>query len=312
MGAWRGSQSLDRVAQRVSRPPSRPLPTPPDPQQPSTASSHPLRTPPDPQQPTQWGQLGTGNNVNYTSLRPVLEPGTGSGFLTGASWLAVGGYFTNGAPSGHSCACMNDGRAFCWGQNYGQARPGFWFLGPGRRTVHGRACLCSRRAPPLLVARTSSPPLLSAPQLAAAVPLTTTSVNRPVAVVTDAAGATPMTNCRAIAANLNHTVFLTADGSVHTAGRNGCERSPHRCACAHLRLGHELGPPTPTAGPPGSIRAAPRSQPPPVSSPRGVAASSTRRARSPPFCPPQSCSSASASATTPSRGTSRGGWISAP
>jgi hypothetical protein len=62
-------------------------------------------------------------------------------------------------------------------------------------------------------------------QLGAAVPLTTTFVSRPTYVVTDAAGSARLANCKAVAANLNHTLFLTADGSVFAAGRNGCEHS---------------------------------------------------------------------------------------
>jgi alpha-tubulin suppressor-like RCC1 family protein len=47
-----------------------------------------------------------------------------------------------------------------------------------------------------------------------------------VPVVTDAAGTTPLANCKSVAANLNHTLFLTTDGSIYAAGRNGCESAP--------------------------------------------------------------------------------------
>jgi hypothetical protein len=73
-----------------------------------------------------------------------------------------------------------------------------------------------------------SPP----PQLGAAVPLSTKAVTRPTYVVTDAAGTTRLANCKAVAANLNHTLFLTSDGAVYAAGRNGCERH-----CAFYVLG---------------------------------------------------------------------------
>jgi hypothetical protein len=71
-------------------------------------------------------------------------------------------------------------------------------------------------------ARPADPPL-PAPQLGANLPVTTTSVTRPTYVVTDTSG-TRLSNCRAIAANANHTLFLTTEG-VFTAGRNGCEHS---------------------------------------------------------------------------------------
>jgi hypothetical protein len=95
----------------------------------------PLPTPSStlPPKHQQWGQIGIGTTVNTTGLYAALEPVSGSGILTGATWVATGGYYTNAALSGHTCACLGTGEAVCWGQNLGQARLfGLLVLGEGR------------------------------------------------------------------------------------------------------------------------------------------------------------------------------------
>jgi peptidoglycan hydrolase-like protein with peptidoglycan-binding domain len=59
-------------------------------------------------------------------------------------------------------------------------------------------------------------------QVAAGIPVTTTNVTRPTFVMTDAAGTARLANCKSVAANLNHTLFLTTTGDIYAAGRNGC------------------------------------------------------------------------------------------
>jgi hypothetical protein len=103
-----------------------------------------------------------------------------------------------------------------------------------------RAC---QIPPPPTISSPPSTPSLPAPQLAAGISTDVTNVTRPVPVVTDAAG-TPLANCKSVAANLNHTLFLTTDGSIYAAGRNGCESAradalaldrgrPHVPPCTH-------------------------------------------------------------------------------
>ncbi|GBG00561.1 hypothetical protein Rsub_13351 [Raphidocelis subcapitata] len=126
----------------------------------------------------QFGQLGTGTATASTSLVAALVPGSGSGALTGATKIAVGGRPEGSAASGHTCACLSSGEAVCWGMNtFGQ--------------------------------------------VAAAIPTTTTRVARAAYVVTNAAGSTRLAGCKSVAANLNHTMFLTSTGDIYGAGRNG-------------------------------------------------------------------------------------------
>jgi hypothetical protein len=133
-----------------------PKPTPQTPTPPTLKTPNPRK---------QWGQIGNGNTANTTALNVVLRPGSGSGPLTGATWVAAGGYFTSGALSGHTCACLNTGEAVCWGQNLGQVR-GLKFF----RTIDGkvpahpparrrRAPFQPRRAPPPKPQKSRLPPL---------------------------------------------------------------------------------------------------------------------------------------------------------
>ena len=62
-------------------------------------------------------------------------------------------------------------------------------------------------------------------QVAAGISTATTNVTRPTYVMTDAAGTAPLANCKTVAADLNHTMFLTTTGDIYAAGRNGCELS---------------------------------------------------------------------------------------
>ena len=192
--------------------------------------SPPLPRPPYPQ---QYGNLGTGTTTSSTSLVAVLAPGSGSTILTGATQIAVGARIDSISPSGQSCACLSSGEAVCWGQNAGPVRArGMQALplahdcmtacvAAGHTHATRRCCYSNRRC---------LPPC--APQLAVAIPLTTTTVRRPAYVMTDAASTTRLTNCKFVSASGNTTLFLTTTGDIYAAGRNACEPTLAACFAA--------------------------------------------------------------------------------
>jgi hypothetical protein len=126
---------------------------------PPLSTTTPFITPPQ-----QAGQLGVGQTSyrSTSTLMPALAPGSGTGILTGATWVAAsndpGDYL-----DGHTCVCLATGEALCWGSNtYGQVTRESAALPPvpGRvpssaacawpRAVVCRLCLAAcRRLPPL-------------------------------------------------------------------------------------------------------------------------------------------------------------------